>query len=73
MSLSLAQMANVLAHGGSLRIRSAGLSEQELAELARRAKGCGLLTIVVDSMLSEEAMVQIASSGDGAVTFDLTQ
>jgi hypothetical protein len=73
MRLSLPQMANILAHGGSLRIRSAALSEPDLVELASRARGCGLLTIVVDSMLSEEAMVQIASNGDGAVTFDLSQ
>lgn len=73
MGLSLEQMIDILGQGGSLRIRSSSLGESALLQLADRAKGYGLVTIVVDSNLPPSVMVQIAAKGDGAVTFDLSE
>jgi hypothetical protein len=66
------ELAEILSNGGSLRLKSEDLSDDQLLHLGMCAKGRGLLTIVVNSSLSHATMVQIAASGDGAVTFDLT-
>jgi hypothetical protein len=71
MSLSQQELAEILVCGGSVRINSAGLSDSDLVQLAASAKGHGLLTIVVNSALSQSVMVDIAATGDGSVTFDL--
>ena len=72
MRLNPQELAEILSNGGSLRIGSQGLSDDQLLHLGMYAKGRGLLTIVVNSPLSHATMVQIAASGDGAVTFELT-
>ncbi len=64
------QLVQIVANGGGLRIKSGGMTVEQLVQLAAHAKGRASLTIVVDGALLQEQLVQIAANGGGAVVFD---
>jgi hypothetical protein len=72
MMLSVTELVQIVANGGGLRIANAGLSQQNLVQLAANAATSkARLTIVVITAMTATEMVQIAANGGGNVVFDL--
>ena len=71
MMLSVPEMVQLIANGGGLRIANAGLTQQQLVQIATIAAGKAKLTIAVVTDMTAKDMVQIAANGGGNVVFDL--
>lgn len=65
------EVVHLITNGAHVRVRTGGRTQQRLVQFCANAKGKGVgITLVVDSALSQQDLVQLAMNAPGLLTLD---